>query len=33
MLHNHSFQVEEVVERLLGGWKEVGTRELSALLG
>ena len=26
-------QVEEVVERLLGGWKEVGTRELSALLG
>ena len=33
MLHNHSTQVEEMVERLLGGWKEVGTRELSALLG
>ena len=33
MLHNHSSQVEEVVERLLGGWKEAGAKELSALLG
>ena len=33
MPYNHSSQVEEVVESLLGGWKEVGTRELSGLLG